>query len=107
VAGCRQFLQRLGLWKFTQSTVLGQSADTFRDTLELRNLKARSLALQGVEEPAVIPAEVPHSISMCSSAVHDIFVAMRCMTVVVVVVVVVVLVLVLVVARSECRSHSK
>ena len=60
VEGCRHFLKSLGLWTYTQSTVLGQSSEIFSDSLASRNELARRQARQGADQPAVIPAEVPH-----------------------------------------------
>ena len=59
VEGCRHFLRGLGLWAYTQSTVQGISSEPFVDSLRSRNELARRTALEGVEKPSMIPAEVP------------------------------------------------
>ena len=59
VEGCRHFLRSLGLWSYTESSVQGVSTEPFQDSLTSRNELERRRALEGVEKPSVIPAEVP------------------------------------------------
>lgn len=56
--GVKDMLQSLGLWLYSLSTVQGQSAAIFQDTPEHRNRIALQKALEGLERPQVIPAEV-------------------------------------------------
>ena len=58
VEGCRHFLRSLGLWSYTESSVQGVSTEPFHDSLTSRNELERRRALEGVEKPSVIPAEV-------------------------------------------------